>query len=295
MSDPVLIDRTLLRTLPLPAHDGEVDKDARGRALIVGGCREMPGALLLSGVAALRAGAGKLQLATAARIAQALAMAIPETFVIGLAEDDVGAVAASAGAVLAERVAHCDALLIGPGLAAGDAAAALAVNLLKGADAVAVILDAAPLAGIARVEARLQTLTQPAILTPHAGEMASMMAIDRAEVLADPIAMATRAARRFNAIIVLKGSTTIVAAPDGRLFHYHGGGVGLATSGSGDTLAGLATGFAARGAEPLSAAVWAVFVHGEAGRRLGRRIGRVGFLAREILDEVPGVIGAIEA
>ncbi|PZN96481.1 MAG: NAD(P)H-hydrate dehydratase [Alphaproteobacteria bacterium] len=295
MTDAVLIDRALLRTLPLPAHDGEVDKDARGRALIVGGCREMPGALLLAGVAALRAGAGKLQLATAASIAPALAMAIPETFVVALAEDEDGTVAASAGTVLAERVAHCDALLIGPGMAAGDAAADLAACLLERADSVAIVLDAAPLAGIAQVEARLQSLARPAILTPHAGEMASMMAVDRAEVLADPVAMATRAARRFNAVVVLKASTTFVAAPDGRMFRYDGGGVGLATSGSGDTLAGLATGLAARGADPLAAALWAVFVHGEAGRRLGHRIGRVGFLAREILAEVPHVIGAIEA
>jgi NAD(P)H-hydrate repair Nnr-like enzyme with NAD(P)H-hydrate dehydratase domain len=88
-------------------------------------------------------------------------------------------------------------------------------------------------------------------------------------------------------VAVLKGQFSHIVAPDGRAFRFEGGGVGLATSGSGDTLAGIVGGLCARGADPLTAALWGVYLHGEAGRRLTQDVGRVGFLAREILDLVP--------
>jgi ADP-dependent NAD(P)H-hydrate dehydratase len=88
-------------------------------------------------------------------------------------------------------------------------------------------------------------------------------------------------------IAVIKGEYSFIVAPDGQAFRYKGGGVGLATSGSGDVLAGIVGGLCARGADPLTAALWGVHLHGEAGRRLSVSVGRVGFLARELLDLVP--------
>ena len=88
-------------------------------------------------------------------------------------------------------------------------------------------------------------------------------------------------------MIALKAGDTVIAAPDGTLLLYRGGGVGLATGGSGDVLAGIIGGLLARGAAPLVAAGWGVWLHGEAGRRLGERIGPLGFLARELLAEIP--------
>ena len=93
----------------------------------------------------------------------------------------------------------------------------------------------------------------------------------------------------MNAIVALKGGETYIATPEGELFRYDSGDVGLATSGSGDTLAGVIAGLVARGSSPLEATLWAVFLHGSAGNRLARRIGRVGYLARELLDEIPRV------
>jgi len=82
--------------------------------------------------------------------------------------------------------------------------------------------------------------------------------------------------------------------PDGKAWRYAGGVPGLATSGSGDVLAGVIAGLLARGGAPVQAAAWGVFLHGEAGRRLARRLGRLGFLARELLDEIPGVLAELE-
>jgi NAD(P)H-hydrate repair Nnr-like enzyme with NAD(P)H-hydrate dehydratase domain len=96
----------------------------------------------------------------------------------------------------------------------------------------------------------------------------------------------------LNAVVALKGSKTFIATPNGDLFCYDKGDVGLATSGSGDTLAGIVTGLVARGTGVLDAAMWSVFLHGEAGNRLAKRIGRVGYLARELLDEIPHVLRA---
>ena len=83
---------------------------------------------------------------------------------------------------------------------------------------------------------------------------------------------------------------TIIAAPDGRSFLFEGGGVGLATSGSGDVLSGIVGGLCARGADPLTALLWGVWLHGEAGRILTQSVGRLGFLARELPDLIPGLL-----
>jgi NAD(P)H-hydrate repair Nnr-like enzyme with NAD(P)H-hydrate dehydratase domain len=117
--------------------------------------------------------------------------------------------------------------------------------------------------------------------------------MEKAEVTSGPLAVARRAAAELRCVVALKGSETFVAAPDGEAYRYASGGVGLATSGSGDTLAGIVAGLAARGADPLRAAMWGVALHGGAGNVLAKRVGPVGFLARELLDEVPGVMRAL--
>ena len=104
---------------------------------------------------------------------------------------------------------------------------------------------------------------------------------------ANPLAAARRAAGDLGVVAVLKGQYSHIVAPDGAAFRFEGGGIGLATSGSGDVLAGIVGGLCARGADPLTAALWGVYLHGEAGRRLSADVGRLGFLARELLDLIP--------
>ena len=118
--------------------------------------------------------------------------------------------------------------------------------------------------------------------------MARLLECDPEKVASDPLAAAQEASRTYAAVSLSKGAWSFIAAPDGRTFRFRGGGIGMATSGSGDVLAGIVGGLTARGADPLTAALWGVYLHGEAGRVLSRRIGRIGFLARELLDLVPG-------
>lgn len=293
MSGAMDITEALLRGMPLPRPDEDGDKDRRGQVMVVAGSVEVPGAALLAGIAALRAGAGKLQMATARSVAVPLGLAVPEALVIGLPETPDGGIAPEAGAELARRARRCGAVLVGPGMTNGAESAALTGVLLDRLDGPALVLDAAALKGLTDSRERLHRHAGRAVITPHAGEMASLLGIEREAVATDPRGTARRAAALLQVVVVMKGPCTEIVTPQGEAWRYSGGTVGLATSGSGDTLAGLVAGLLARGATPLQAAVWAVHLHGEAGNRLTRRHGPLGFLARELLAEVPGIMAAL--
>jgi hydroxyethylthiazole kinase-like uncharacterized protein yjeF len=282
-----LVSRRLLRRWPLPQPSEEGDKDERGRVLVVGGAPELPGAVVLAATAALRAGAGKLRIATCAGIAPGVALAVPEARVFAFPETESGAIAPSAADELASLANGVDAVVIGPGLVDEEAVSRLLRGALPQIDGPVVILDAGGFACLADDPRSLHSLQGRAILTPHAGEMATLLGMDKETVRRDPRGAVRRAAVELGAVVALKGAETYVTGPEGETYCNRTGNVGLATSGSGDTLAGIIGGLAARGTEPLQAAVWGVFLHGSAGDRLAARMGRLGFLARELLAEVP--------
>jgi ADP-dependent NAD(P)H-hydrate dehydratase len=155
------------------------------------------------------------------------------------------------------------------------------------------VLDAEAMLAVAGRPEQLHALRRPAILTPHAGEMASLLDLDKDRVLDDVVGTALRAAAHFRAVVALKGSETIISTPDGESWRNRTGNVGLATSGSGDTLSGIIAGLAARGADPPHAAAWGVYLHGSAGDRLADRVGPLGFLARELLAEIPPLMAEL--
>ncbi|HEY4529277.1 MAG TPA: NAD(P)H-hydrate dehydratase [Luteimonas sp.] len=283
------VDATLLRRWPLPQPTDGGGKEARGRVLVVGGERELVGAVRLAGEAALRAGAGKLQLAVAGAAAGAIAVAVPEARVIALPEAASGRLTGN-GARLPELAPRTDALVLGPGLETGAATRRLAARLLPRL-AAPVVLDAGAIdLGLLRTWRRLGNPPR-AILTPHHGEMAALLDCDAADVAADPERLARDFAREWGLVVVLKGAVTWIASPDGRSFIHRGGSAGLGTSGSGDVLAGVVGGLCARGAAPEQAACWAVRAHARAGAALARRRGPLGFLAREIAGELPALLG----
>ena len=289
----VVITRGVLRRLGLPQPGESDDKEARGRVLIVGGSREMPGAAVLAGEAALRAGAGKLRVATVRGVAAQLAARLPESRVYGLAETRAGDIAPAAAVRLAELAEDVDAFCVGPGMIDEGAAARLMGRLLPRLPDKPFVLDANALAFLADEGAAGLLRRLRAVLTPQAEEMASMLGLEKAEASRDPEATARRAARRFGAVVALKGRETIIADAGGRCYSNRAGNVGLATSGSGDVLAGLVAGLLARGADPLAAAAWGVHAHALAGDRLASKLARVGYLARELSGEVPSVLAEL--
>ena len=289
----VVVDDALLRTWPLPMPDNEGDKEERGRLLVIGGSRQMPGAVILAATAAMRAGAGKLAIATGDSVAQLVALAIPESRVIGLRETGEGGIAAAAAAALESMEGRLDAVLIGPGMQDEPAICEFVHALLPMLDGVDVVLDAAAMGVVREHEAAgngagfLGRYKARVLLTPHAGEMAHLSGASKEEVAQDPQGMATRMAERWQATVALKGPVTYIATPDGQLWKHEGGNVGLAASGSGDTLAGIIVGLAARGAPLEQAGAWGVALHARAGDRLAERTGPLGFLTRDLAAEVP--------
>ena len=278
------VTRKLLRGWPLPQHAADESKEGRGRVLVIGGEITLPGAVVLAGIAALRAGAGKLQIATCRSIAPHVGIAVPECLAFGLDETPDGLISPDAVSSLSDFMNETDAVLIGPGMKGHSDEKHFVRNLLKKRNGDAtLVIDAGAL------DPR-NTFHGDAILTPHAGEMSKMLRLPLQEVVKHPEETSIEAARFFNAVVALKGSVTFIASPKGELFRYDSGDVGLATSGSGDTLAGVITGLVARGASPLHATLWGVFLHGAAGNVLAKRIGRVGYLARELLDEIPPIM-----
>ncbi|MDQ3650313.1 MAG: NAD(P)H-hydrate dehydratase [Acidobacteriota bacterium] len=292
---PVVLSPSTLRRLPLPQPDADGDKEERGRVLIVGGAPEMPGAVILAATAALRAGAGKLQIATVRSIAPLVAANVPEARVFFLPETRSGCIAASAAKEIAALAAEVQAVLIGPGMIDEAAVTRLMKSLLPRIepDSSVIILDAAAMACLAEDSKLLHRLRGRTIITPHAGEMASILGISKDVVTREALRVARQSAIDLGAVVALKGRETFIAAPAGETFCNRAGNVGLATSGSGDTLSGIIAGLAARGADPLRAAVWGVHLHARAGDCLARRIGPLGFLARELLAEVPALMSKL--
>jgi len=288
------VDMSLLRDWPLPVPSNDADKEDRGHVLVLGGSREMPGAVILAATAALRAGAGKLTIATGQSVAQLVALAIPESRVLGLAENDAGGFTVEAVTALDPLADKIGAILIGPGMRDEAATARLVHALLPrltGSDT-QVVLDAEAMGAVVQtpIGASPFRFDVPVLLTPHAGEMAHLTDIAKDEIGAAPERHALEAAQRWNAIVALKGPRTVIATPEGERWQHEGGNVGLATSGSGDVLAGIIAGLAARGAGLAQAAAWGVALHAHAGERLAERLGRLGYPARELCDEIPALL-----
>jgi hydroxyethylthiazole kinase-like uncharacterized protein yjeF len=277
-----------LRDWPLPQPEGGTKK-TRGTVLVVGGSRGTPGAIFLAGVGALRVGAGVLQLAGPQSVATALGIQVPEALALSLPETDNGAVSEAAVDFLTDVLASAQAVLIGPGLYDVERTQRLVAGLIErvGADS-RVVLDAYALRGLK--PQTVEPVTGRVVLTPNTGEAAALLERDE-DAMGDLAEAALEVAARFGAAVTLHG---YIAEPNGRLWVDGSGHIGLGTSGSGDVLSGLVAGLLARGASTAQAACWGTHLHATAGERLGARISRLGFLARELLDEVPQVMAELQ-
>ncbi|MEU4401674.1 NAD(P)H-hydrate dehydratase [Micromonospora orduensis] len=285
-SDVKVITPGLLRDWALPVPAG--GKESRGTVLVVGGSRFTPGAVLLAGVAALRAGAGVLQLAAAESTAATLSIEVPEALVVGLPETPDGAVAADRDGQLGELVAQADVVALGPGLKAIDETNRLLSLVLDAArPQTSLVLDAYALGALSHDPGLLVGSGRPVVLTPNVTEAGHLLGRDPGD---DLDAEAAELAARYDAVVSLYGH---VATPDGRRWREESGDAGLGTSGSGDVLAGLLAGLLSRGADPAQAACWGSFAHAVSGQRLIPRYGRIGFLARELLDEIPRTLAMV--
>lgn len=282
--ESTLVTAEVLRSWRLPEPGG--DKNSRGSILVIGGSAETPGAVLLAAEAAMRAGAGKLQVATAASVALLVAAALPEALVRALPETPDGALGTEAADDVRDLAENADAVLIGPGMGDKEATQDFGSRLLPHLNG-PLALDALALAAVTADDTCLHHLDGRAVLTPNPVELAHTLHADEERIDEEPAGATVELARRARAVVGLGGVTSWVATPDGRLWRDDSGAAGLGVSGSGDVRAGITGGLLARGADPAQAAVWAAYLHGRCGERLSASVGRLGFLAREIPPEIP--------
>ena len=279
-----VITPAVLREWPLPGVEG--GKESRGRALVVGGSVQNPGALILAAEASLRAGAGKSQVVAPDPVAVPIGVAVPEALVQGGPVAGSGDLAPGASGFVAELCPEAEAVLIGPGLLDPAGAADLVAACVPHVSSV-LVLDALGLAWVTPDPSRVRDFAGRCVLSPNLAELALVLGEDADGVEADQAGATLRLAAATGAVVTSGGTTTWIATPEGALWRAEDGGPGLGVSGSGDVKAGIVLGLCARGADPAQAAVWGAYLHGAIGGRLASRYGPYGYLSRELPAEIP--------
>ncbi len=275
----------------LEPRDRSSHKGAFGHVLAVGGSRQKPGAILMTGSAALRAGAGLATVVTAASAADAILAARPELMLEPTEELTDGTL----GPDTFDETwfSGKSVVAVGPGLGNAEPNQALVRQLYR-ACPLPLVLDADGLAALQHgVPARRAA---PTVLTPHPGEMARLIGSDAAAVQRDRLQTAREYSTTNGVYVVLKGNRTLIAAPDGDVAINPTGTPGMATAGSGDILTGMVAGFLAQfPAQPvLRTVAAAVYLHGLAGELASAEVGEQGMLATDNLRHLTGALQALQ-
>ncbi|MEO6463234.1 MAG: NAD(P)H-hydrate dehydratase [Candidatus Eisenbacteria bacterium] len=293
--DPELATEALVTSL-LPRRAPTAHKGDAGKVLVIGGSVGLTGAVVLASTAALRAGAGVVTAAVPASVNDAIEAAMIEPMTWPLPESPERALATSAVPQLLARAGQVDAVALGPGLSRAPEAGELARRIVAAA-AAPIVLDADGLHAFAARAGELARRAPgvPLVVTPHLVEMERLSGITPAELERGRLVLPTRFAREWNAVVVLKGAPTVIAAPDGRVTVNPTGNPGMATAGMGDVLTGVIAAFLAQGLAPYDAARAAVFVHGLAADVAHERVGTLSLVAGDVTATLPQVLCRLES
>jgi NAD(P)H-hydrate epimerase len=278
----------------LPPRDPESHKGTFGHVLLVAGSRGLAGAAALAARGALRAGAGLVTAALPSSTAPPFLPGLPEAMLLPLPEDARGAAGPSAAATVLEHLPRAGALAVGPGLSRSAECAGLVRALCASAD-LPLVIDADALHALAA--AGPETLARrrlPAVLTPHPGELALLLGRSVADVQCDRVGAARACSGRFGAVVVLKGSRTVVSPPGGAAWINPTGNPGMAAAGMGDVLTGVIAAHLARTMAPLEAALLGAYLHGLAGDLAAAATGPWGILAAEVADRLPAAVRSLQ-
>lgn len=289
-SDLGLMQREDLAALLVP-RGAESHKREAGYVLVLAGSRAMTGAAILAATSAYRAGAGLVTVAVPEGILRVVQGAITEATFVPLPETGEGSVSEAAWPVLRERLDGAGAAAVGPGLSTDEETSAV-VRRLVAESPVPFVLDADGLNAFAGRAGGLADRSSPMVITPHAGEFGRLTGLDPRAVIADRVGHARKAASDFRCTVLLKGSRTVVAEPEGRAWVNPTGGPYLATGGTGDVLTGAIAAFLARRLEAPDAARLGAFAHGLAGGMAAGELGD-GTTAGDVLAMLPEAIGRV--
>jgi len=273
-------------SLHLADRPDDGHKGTFGRVLVVAGSSGFTGAPRLAALGAARGGAGLVELCVPAAIHPIVAAGCLEIMPTPLPDAGTGTLHPDGLALVRERAAAADALVIGPGLGRSSDTTAVLLELLQGLQVPAVVdADALNIAAASGFD--WHACSAPVVLTPHPAEMARLAGVDTAAVQADRVGTAERFAQRYGVVVVLKGAETVVAATGMPTHIDRHRVVALATGGTGDVLAGLVGSMLAQGLAPGDAAVAGVTIHAQAGLMVQARRGRAGGLASDVVEALP--------
>jgi NAD(P)H-hydrate epimerase len=278
-----LISSRVLELVPPRRRDGTKFKS--GVVIVAGGARGLTGAPTMAALAAMRAGAGYVQVAVPASTEPTFDLKLLEAMTHGMPEEDGAHVPEGADRVV-ELSERAGALVLGPGIGRIDGALEWAREVARRAP-VPVLIDADGLNAHAERLESLRDRPAPTVLTPHEGELGRLLGVDSSDVQAARLACAREAAERSGCIVVLKGDDTIVATPDGPVAVSPGATPALATAGTGDVLSGVAGTLLAKGLEPFAAAAAGVLAHARAGQVAAARIGANHVIAGDVIEAIP--------
>ena len=271
----------------MPKRPAVSHKGTYGKVLNVAGSGRYTGAALLSTDAILKMGAGLCTLATPARVVNAVAAAIPETTYLPLSHTQDGFISDEGAGELMQFISDnsFSAIAVGCGLGNSEIVGNVTEFIVKNADC-PVIIDADGLNSVSGNINVLKENKKGAVITPHPAEFARLTGKTVAEVQADRITLAKEFAAEYNAVTVLKGANTVIAAPTGETFINTTGNAGLAKGGSGDVLTGIIASLIAQGVDIFYGAVLGVYLHGQAADKLAKDRQLFGIMPREIMDAI---------
>ncbi len=273
----------------LPLRSPFSNNGTFGRVLVVAGSINYIGAAYLASSGAMRAGAGLVTLATARSLQPVLASKLTETTYLPLPEAEPGIISPQAVDILKSELTSYDVLLIGPGMGQRDSVSQFIQYFFSSVrnEALRLIIDADALNTLSKIPDWWQNLTYDAILTPHPGEMARLTGKSTGEVQRNRLGLAREMAEKWHKTVILKGTYTVIAAPDGRIAVSPFANAGLASAGTGDVLAGVVAGLTAQGLTLFDAACLGVYLHGLTGEMVKDNLGDAGMLASDLLPALP--------
>ena len=287
----MLTDREFVRSV-LPKRAIDAHKGDCGRLLAICGSYTMPGAAIMCSHAAVKSGVGLVTLAISESAYPFVAGKTNEPVYLPLpcaGNKTDGVVAAR---LIANEMRRSDCIVIGCGLTRDDSLMPLLYAVLTQADC-PVVLDADGINLLSRNKYLIEDISAPLVITPHTGELSRLCGLTVDEIKSDRISAAKSAAAQFNATVVLKGSRTLIASPDGTVWCNLNGNPGMATAGSGDVLSGIVGSLIAQGVSPHDAAVAAVYIHGAAGDICAERLTQYCTTPTDMIAALPEVFSII--
>ncbi len=291
--DYLIIDKEMVNRI-VPERKKDTHKGTYGRVGVIGGSQGMTGAVILALRACFRSGSGLVYSMIPETISHIIELSVTESIAIPIKASDNGCFNSDSAEYIKQGINKVDCLVLGPGMGVDNSRVELIKDILLYADK-PIVLDADGINCASKDKKALLSRQYPTVLTPHPGELSRLLDITVDEIQSNRIKYCKYAAKEYNAIIVLKGSDTVISNPKGDVYINTTGNPGMATAGSGDVLSGMIGSLIGQKIEPLNAAIAAVYLHGLAGDIGAKEKGEYSLIAGDIVENIPYAIKYVKS